>query len=123
MAAMKSESTLVVTTANDPGGKKRRVEIEYNFGSNLDEMVKRFGANSVYYNARASMIISIQAAVRSWVKKGLNADEINDAMKVWEMPSKTPARNSHLERISKDLDRLSESERKALLSKLLSTSE
>ena len=44
--------------------------ISYDFGENLDEMTKMFGADAVFSNARAQMKVGLQAAMRRYITEG-----------------------------------------------------
>lgn len=48
--------------------EEKSAEVTYDFGSNLPEMVDKFGEKVVYSNARAQMIIWLQAGIRRCLK-------------------------------------------------------
>jgi len=54
---------------------------EYDFGSNLQEAVAKFGEAVVYSNYIHAAKISIQAAMRRWMKAGLSEKDVADKVK------------------------------------------
>lgn len=65
------------TTAN--GNKQtatRSINLEFETGTNLDEMVALFGEQPVFDAAVDSVIIAIQSNVRRYMKAGKTDDEV-----------------------------------------------
>ena len=69
----------------------------YDFGDNLEEMVAKFGADTVFYGARAAFVISAQAKLTTW-KTGarheathhLSAAALNNKLNAEWVPTYTP---------------------------------
>ena len=59
----------------------------YPFGENLDELIEQFGGEIVYKEAKASIVISLQAFMRSWMKP----DEHGNTLSLEELQQKVDA--------------------------------
>jgi len=56
-------------------------EVEYDFGSNTQEMVERFGEEVVFNMALDTAVIRLQAILRSALEKGLDPQKTADGWK------------------------------------------
>jgi len=99
------------------GKDGRTYEAEYNFGENLDGMVKLFGADVVYNKAKAAMIVDIQGAMRGAIKANKPAREIADSIAKWKPGVRKPGK-SPVVKVQEHFAKLSPEERKALLREL-----
>lgn len=70
-----------ITAKVQDGGE---ATIIYDFGTDLDEMVKKFDKQTAFTNARANMKIVAQAAMRRLIQAGKTQDEITSIMKSWK---------------------------------------
>ena len=67
------------------GDTKKEFVVLYDFGANLEEATKKFGAEVVFDNYVRSAKITIQAAIRRWAEGGLDDKQIAEkvaAMKI-----------------------------------------
>lgn len=58
--------------------------VTYDFGADLDSMIELFGADVVFTNARQSMKITAQAAMRRMLSAGKEQAEIQEAIASWK---------------------------------------
>lgn len=91
------------------------IKVNFDFGDNLAEMQVAFGDEAVFHQARSSMTVAIQSALRSWVLQGLDQEEINKKLDTWEMPTGKPRGRSKIEKLAEDLAKMSEEDRKRVL--------
>lgn len=56
------------------------VTIGYDFGDDLAEMTEKFGAETVFSNARANMKVGLQAAMRRYITEG---KDVNSLVGMW----------------------------------------
>jgi len=101
------------------GGKKgTRATASYNFGKNLDEAVKIFGAELVFHKFEAAGVIDLQAYMRRVMannvteKKEPNAG-LTEAVKAWKPGMRAPAK-TRKEKMLSDWDKLSPEEKAEL---------
>jgi len=66
------------------GDVEKEATIAYDFGGNLDEAVKLFGATVVYANFVRSSVITAQAAMRRYLEDGLDGAAIAAKMEGWK---------------------------------------
>ena len=52
------------------------VTVNYDFGANLDEMVKKFGPDATFSNAKSQMKIRLQALMRERGEKGVSLENL-----------------------------------------------
>ncbi len=103
-------------------GTDRVVEVDYDFGETLEEMVKKFGEEAVHSNARASFTVSLQGIVRNAmkVKEGETEktdEEIQALVNEWTPGTRKPGK-SKLEKAQDLVGGLSAEEKEALLKQL-----
>ena len=93
------------------------VTVEYDFGDNLQEMVKKFGEDVVYNRAKASFVIDLQAAIRRAIQAKKKPKQIQEELASWKpglrQPGKSPA-----EKLRDMLAGKSDAEKKALLKEI-----
>lgn len=82
MSEETQESGVVEVSAKKEGFDE--VTINFDFGSNLDEMVEKFGSDVVFTNARANMKITLQGVIRRYIAAGKSADEIASVCADWK---------------------------------------
>ena len=73
-----------ITAKKKIGDIEKAATIAYDFGANLKEMVEKFGEEVVFTNARGSMVITGQAAMRRYLAGGKSQEEIADLMGSWK---------------------------------------
>jgi hypothetical protein len=105
-----------------PGGA-RSVDVMYDFGADLEEMVEKFGEQAVFANAQAQMKISLQAAMRRGMspdKEGKTSadEEIQEMANGWTPGDRTVTRKTNVEKAMDLLGDMDASERAALLKQL-----
>lgn len=92
-------------------------KVNFDMPADLDGLVARFGADSVYSNAVGSYVISLQALCRRHIEK--SDEEIQDLVNNWDPNTRSPAvKQTAFERASSALGKLSAEERAALIAKL-----
>jgi len=103
----------------------RVVTVERDFGTDLDSLVKLVGAEVVYSRAKQSLVIDVQAKVRSAIKKGLfdqkafvSDEDIQKAITEWTPGIATTVRKTAKEKAQDAISKLSPEEKKALLKEL-----
>lgn len=68
-----------MTTINVKAPKvNREVSFEYDFGSNLKEMIAKFGEDMVYNQALDNMVIACQAVARNKLERGQKFEKTAD---------------------------------------------
>ncbi len=80
------------------------VEIEKDFGENLDDMIELYGDSVVFDKARSAMVVALQGVIRT--HEGKSAKQIQDIADAWQ-PGTRKAGKSKAEKIRdafKDLD-------------------
>lgn len=97
----------------------KNVTVNYDLPEDLDGLVGRFGKEVVASNAVDSIVISVQALCRRALEKGKTAAEIQQAVSEWspKVGTRGPAKSA-FERVSENLGKLSEEERKELIKQL-----
>jgi len=73
-----------ITAKKKVGDVVKEALITYDFGKNLAEMVKKFGEEIVFTNARSSFKITAQAAMRRYLDTGVSSEEIVKKMSSWK---------------------------------------
>jgi len=66
------------------GDEVKTASIVYDFGKDLAEMVKKFGEDVTFTNARGSMKITAQSAMRRYIENGKTQEEITTLMAAWK---------------------------------------
>lgn len=64
--------------------KSRVIVLEYNTGTNLEEMTELFGGEVIREAATDSIIISLQSNVRRWMKAGLTDEQISEKVAAYK---------------------------------------
>lgn len=101
----------------------RPCEVAYDFGGNVEEMIELFGDQVVYANARAQMVIGLQAMMRRAMmpdKEGKTKtdDEISAMAKEWTPGDRTVTRKTAVEKAKDLLGGMSPEEKAELLASL-----
>ena len=73
-----------ITAKKKIGGEDKVAIIDFDFGEDLDEASKLFGADVVFTNFRASAKITAQAAMRRYIDGGLSAEQVAEKMAGWK---------------------------------------
>ena len=89
----------------------------YPFGANLADAVKRYGEEEVFTNFRAQAKIKLQAATRSYIKRGLDLDKLLQTWKPGVQLERAPV--DPLVAAENAFDKMSEEERAAFIEKLM----
>jgi len=103
------------------------IEVEYDFGKDLDEMCELFGDVVVYSNAKANMHVGVQGVGRSVIKAGKTAGKPVTQKQVQEAVSKhkpgiRKRGKSPAEKLKENYDKLTPEAKKELLAELTKTS-
>lgn len=115
---MSEENTVVEGGVIEVTAKKgeREATIQYDFGTDLTEMVEKFGADVVHSNARANMKISLQGIMRRKLEAGETCDGLAETWKPGVQLERTV---DPLATAKKALAGMTEEERQAFIAKLL----
>lgn len=98
--------------------KPTPVVVDYNIPDDLPGLQKAFGDAVVAAAAKGAIVISLQAFIRRHIEKGTVVAEIQKAVTAWKPDVRSVVKQSALEKVSSNLDKLSPEDRKALLAKL-----
>ena len=98
-------------------GDGKPVVVQYDFGDNLGAMAKKFGEDVVFTNARANFKIGLQDIVRSGIKAGKSAGDIQKDINAYFTGFKKLGK-SKAEKLQDQFTDLSPEEKKELLSRL-----
>lgn len=92
-------------------------KVSYDFPADLEGLVEKFGADSVYAAAQGAYVISLQALARRHIEK--SDEEIQNLVAGWNPNERSPAvKQTAFEKASGALSKLSAEERAELLRKL-----
>lgn len=94
------------------------VEVDYDFGDTLEQMVENFGKDVVEAHAKGALVITLQAFMRRHIDKGTSADKIQDEVAGWKPDVRSAVKLSAVEKASAQLTKLSPQERADLLARL-----
>jgi len=73
-----------ITAKKKIGDVEKVATIAYDFGANLAEMIKKFGEEVVFTNARGSFVITAQSAMRRYLEGGKSQEEVAGIMATWK---------------------------------------
>ena len=90
------------------------VEVEYEFGSNLQEAIAAFGEDVIYQNAVGSLKVALQGWLRSQLDQEKTAEQITADVSSWK-PGQRKQGKSPQEKLRDQLNSLTPEERAALL--------
>jgi len=76
-------ASIEISAKKEVEGVAKVATILYEFGENLDDMAKKFGADVVFTNARANFKITAQGAMRRYITAGKSPEEITALMANW----------------------------------------
>lgn len=97
----------------------RNIEVPYDFGSDVNEMISEIGAEAVYHHAKGSMTVSLQSYLRSLMVSGVSDEEIlNEKLPAWSVPTGKARSANRLEKMEKLLGKMSDDEKATLLAQL-----
>ena len=98
----------------------KEISAEFDFGTDMDDLIGIFGAEAVYHHARANMRVSVQGALRTFAQQGLatGSDELKAALVNWQMPSGRVRGKSKVEKARDLIASLPEAERASFLEEL-----
>lgn len=105
----------IVETTTTHEGQKLETTVTYDFGATVEEMVEKFGEKVIYSQILGALKISLQNYVRGLLRQGKDAKEIQKAVDAWKPGTKARGK-SKIEKLREELAKMSEEERKALLS-------
>lgn len=75
------------------------VKIDYDFGKNIDEAVKKFGEDVVFSHFHSSAVIALQSRMRAAMKEDVeagrapNASKVGKALEGWKLGKKEPGKS------------------------------
>lgn len=121
----------------EPAVITRKIECEFDFGSNLEEAVALFGAEVVYTSFVAAAKVDAQALVRRYLKSNVPAspelgtterpftdDEIKSKLAEWKPGVKTErAAASVTEKAEALLGKMTEEQKKAFIESLMAAAQ
>lgn len=91
--------------------------VQFDMPADLDSLVAKFGADSVYKSAVGAYVISLQALARRHIEK--SDEEIQQIVSNWNPNERSPAvKQSAFEKASSALKQLSPEEKRELLNQL-----
>jgi hypothetical protein len=96
----------------------RSLEVDYNFGANLDEAQKLFSHEVVYNLYVAKAKVQIQDKIRPMMKAGKTDKEILAFISNYKLGTVLRTKKSPVDKALDMYDKMSSEERKALLAKL-----
>lgn len=124
---MAESSHKVAATANfmvkqEDGSEEaqtREIEVEFDFGDDLDSMVVEHTREAVYHHAMGSMRVALQSYLRSLMVAGVSDEEIlNEKVPAWSVPTGKARSVNRLEKMEKLLGKMSDDEKATLLAQL-----
>lgn len=106
-------------TSKDKDGKETShpafsVQANIDFGSNLQEMVKKYGESTVFKQALGAMTVAFQGWLRSKGAAGKSAAEIQTEANAWKPGEKRQAKSPQ-EKLKEILGAMSAEEKAAFL--------
>lgn len=102
--------------------------VNYDFGTNLDEAVDKFGAETVFNCFKDAAVIKLQALLRRKLTAALVGDkdgkttdlpeDVQELVADWKPSASGTTRKSAAEKVETIIGKMSEEERAALIAKL-----
>jgi len=99
----------------------RSIDVTYEFGSTLEEMIESFGPDKVYSAALETFKADLRNMVRARLKAKEEDEEIHEAVTAWTPGARSG--NPNVARIHRLLDKLPGAEQKAIRERLGSLAE
>lgn len=93
------------------------VEVDYDFGDDLDSLIKNFGTDIVFQHAKGSLVVALQGWLRSLLDRGTSAADIQKEVKNWK-PGQRRQGKTQKEKAAELISKLSPEERAALLKQM-----
>ena len=94
------------------------VTIEYDLPESIEGLIEKFGQPVIVAQARAALVISLQAAIRRLITQGKSPDDIEKELAAWRPDIRPRVTRSALEKATSSLDKLTPEQRRELLAKL-----
>lgn len=107
----------ITVTASRQNGES--IPAKFSIGQTLDELSQQFGAEIVYSHVRRSLIIALQAFMRTQLDAQKSPEDIQVAVAAWK-PGVRRAAKTPLERAMEEVARMSPADRAALAKKIRS---
>lgn len=101
------------------GKDGKPVVVKFDFGANMEEAADKYGDEIVFSYYKANATVCIQDVIRSGIKAGKSAQEIQKAVSAW-VPGIKRRGKSKSEKMKDDFQKLSEEEKAELLASLTS---
>jgi len=89
------------------------VTAQWNLGDNVADLISQFGEEVIYSHVRRSLVIAVQAFMRTMLDGGKSPEEIQAAVKEWK-PGLRRAAKTPIERAREEIARMSPADRAAL---------
>lgn len=99
MAMQKVTATGKVKDEDGNVVSERTIEVEYDFGDDIDAAVDAFGADVVMSNYRQSAVIALQSRLRAQIAAGLKDNEIAAKAEEWKPGFKSVTRKSPVDKV------------------------
>lgn len=96
------------------------VTITYDFGKDLNEMTAKFGADTVFSNARANMKVGLQGVMRSLLVAGKDQAAIQEECNSWKPGVQRERTVDPLAVARKHMAGMTEEEKRDFIEKILS---
>lgn len=93
------------------------VDVEVDLPTDLDSLVARYGADSVFSHAKGSMIVALQGFMRGQLDRGKTTEEITAGVAEWKPGQKRPGKSPQ-EKARESIAALSAEDRAALLKEI-----
>lgn len=106
---------------DDGSEQTQTLEVDYDFGENVNAMIDELGDGVVYRHAVSSITVALQNQMRQWMQQGLSEEDIKNPggkLDEWSPPSGKPRSANKMDKISKLLETLSPEQREQILAGL-----
>lgn len=113
--------SIEVSAKRTDGDDQAERTVTVDFPENVQEMVEAWGESVTYKQASAAATVTLQGAMRSWIKSGKTDDEIQAKAEEWK-PGERQKGKTPQEKLRELYASLPEEERQKLLEDLMSTS-
>lgn len=108
---------MTLETVNAEVKEGPSVQVEYDFGDNIEEANSLFGEAVVWAYAKRALVIAVQGHARGLLKSGKTVEEIQEAISTWKPGTPRP-KTSPEERLKAEWAKMSAEDRAALLREL-----
>lgn len=117
-APAQSSAMEVTSKRKQEDGSVIEHTVQYDFGSNLQDAVAKFGEETVFGQFVKKSKIDLQTLMGSRLTEGKTADEINAEVAEWQPSGEVKQKASPKQKIIKAYASMSDDEKRALLAKL-----